>query len=132
MEKCTAHLISKHFLILILREFVFPCWSYIYNLLLLIYLVRRISQWVLWALLQLGTTLINLAFLLLLSLLCKCLILRFKIWHYARLNTKYGFLSMKWFMSISVLIYFTFLAFHPCYLYCVGGARFSQLSFSHC
>ena len=60
--------------------------------------------------------------------------LRFKTWHYANFNIKYGVLSMNWwiFTWISVLIYLTFPAFHSCYLLYMGRARISKLCSSRC
>ena len=60
--------------------------------------------------------------------------LRFKTWHYANFNIKYGVLSMNWwiFTWISVLIYLTFPALHSCYLLYMGRARISKLCSSRC
>lgn len=65
-------------------------------------------------------------------LFINALFLRFKIRRHARVNARYGFLSKKWFTPISALIYFTFLALHPCYLLYMGKPRFSKLSSLRC
>ena len=54
----------------------------------------------------------------------------FKIWLHVHVNSQYGVPSMKWFTSISLLIYLTFPSFNPCYLLCMGRNRFSKLSSS--
>ena len=56
----------------------------------------------------------DLALFPLLSLVCECFIENMTLC--ARDKAKYRVLSMKWFTSISVLIYLAFLVFHCCCL----------------
>ena len=111
-------------------------------LLLLLYLVKRISQWALWAPLLQGTTFVNLALLLLLFLVCKCFILeglKFDVMQMSSPNMVF----FQWNFSYRFAYWFTspFLHFIPCYLLsCIssllfalyGKARFSKFSCSHC
>ena len=99
-------------------------------LLLMRYLAKRISQWVLWVLLQWRTTLINLTLFLLLlpsATICRFFILeRCRVRCYARVKVKYQIFLMKRFILINVVIYITFLVFHLYYLLSMGRARFNN------
>ena len=53
-------------------------------------------------------------------------------YRHAHLNIKYGDLSMKYFTSTGVQIYFTYLACYICYLNSMGRATWNKYSSTRC
>lgn len=82
---------------------------------------KMVNQWALSAVLWRGTTLVNLALLLLPSTICKCCILEVKKWGHAHGNAKYGGPSMKWFTSI-----ITYWFILPSYISSLLFARYEK------
>lgn len=82
---------------------------------------KMVNQWALSAVLWRGTTLTNLALLLLPSTICKCCILEVKKWGHAHGNAKYGGPSMKWF---TLIITYWFIL--PSYISLLLFARYEK------